>query len=118
MMWKLTRTFQCANCPWRKSSDVTQIPNYSSELHQTLQSTISKAEPVEQLKEFLATGKLKIMACHESTENDKQHCIGWVHNQLINNNIPLRLEMMSCENFYEIEVYGEQHKNFEDTLNS
>ncbi len=89
MMWKLTRTKQCANCPWKISSNLSQIPNYSSELHQNLQSTIPNLEPLEQLKEFLATGNLKIMACHESTENDKQHCIGWVYNQLINNNIPL-----------------------------
>ncbi len=117
-MWKLTRTFQCANCPWKKSSDLSQIRDYSHESHQKLQSTIPNLEPVEQLEEFLATGKLKIMACHESTENNEQYCLGWVHNQLINNNIALRLQMTSCENFYELEVFGEQCQSFEDTLNS
>ncbi len=120
-MWKLTRTFQCANCPWKKSADLSQIPGYSPQMHQKLRDTIPNLEldPIEQLKEFLATGELKIMACHESTgnENDKQHCIGWVHNQLINNNIPLRIEMMTCENGGEIEVYGEQYESFKDTLN-
>lgn len=56
------------------------------------------------------------MACHETHES---HCIGWLVNQLgPGNNIPMRLAMMSCENAKDLEVFGEQHETFEDTLPS
>jgi hypothetical protein len=54
------------------------------------------------------------MACHETED---AHCIGWLHNQLgVGNNIGLRMQMSRMENAGEIEVYGEQHERFEDTL--
>lgn len=45
--------------------------------------------------------------------------IGWLVNQLADgNNIPLRLEMSSCENADKIKLVGEQHERFEDTIPS
>jgi hypothetical protein len=59
------------------------------------------------------------MACHHSTDKRPQHCIGWLYNQLgEGNNIPLRFQMMYYENAREIQIKGEQHKTFEDTLPS
>lgn len=57
------------------------------------------------------------MSCHEHGSEEGVHCVGWVVHQLgPGNNIPLRLEMMSCENAFAIQVHGDQHQSFEDTL--
>lgn len=57
------------------------------------------------------------MACHYSEPAEEQHCIGWLYNQIgVGNNIALRMKMSNCENYSEVEVYGEQHERFEDTL--
>ncbi|MFB9795247.1 hypothetical protein ACFFQG_32100, partial [Shinella granuli] len=45
------------------------------------------------------------------------HCIGWLMNQIgAGNNIPLRLQVRSCENINAVVVDGPQHERFEDTL--
>ena len=48
-MWRLTHTKQCVNCPWKKSVDLSHIPNYSFKQHQKLQKTIANLSPLEQL---------------------------------------------------------------------
>jgi hypothetical protein len=56
------------------------------------------------------------MACHESKPEDEMHCIGWLMNQLgPGNNIGLRLQMLEFD-LSEVEIFGEQHERFEDTL--
>ena len=110
--WRLKRTKQCANCPWRVGSDLSQIPGYAEQLHRSLEGTIAKsADPNDLLKK-----ELKNMACHYSTD-EPEHCIGWLVNQVgEGNNLLLRYQMLFCENRDEIEVYGEQHKHYIDTL--
>lgn len=112
MSWKLKRTKQCAKCPWRKTTDPHQIPNgYCEEKHRALANTIAVPGSLQD------SGRA--MACHESPIGEEAHCVGWLVNQLgPGNNIPLRLRMMSCENADEIELAGEQHARFEDTLPS
>ncbi len=54
------------------------------------------------------------MACHEMHDTP---CIGWLAHQLgSGNNIPLRIQMISCGNAKKIRLRGEQHETFEDTL--
>jgi hypothetical protein len=54
------------------------------------------------------------MACHET---DDAHCVGYLYNQLgVGNNIGLRFSIRKFENVSEIQVFGEQHERFEDTL--
>jgi hypothetical protein len=113
MGWKLKRTNQCQKCPWRVDVDPRDIPNgYSEDLHRALNCTI--AEPGS----LRSTGHA--FACHEhpiDDDGDGAHCIGWLVNQLgPGNNIPLRLQMMSCENAGAIRTHGEQHETFEETL--
>jgi hypothetical protein len=105
--WKLKRTKQCAKCPWRKDVDPHDIPNgYSEEKHRALRSTISSG--IESLSCD------RVMACHESHDI---HCIGWIVNQVgPGNNIGLRIKMASCENRSKIQLRGEQHETFEETL--
>lgn len=105
--WKLKRTRQCAKCPWKTSTNPHDIPNgYSEEKHAALADTI--AEPGS----LRSAGKA--MACHETHD---AHCIGWLAHQLgRGNNIPLRMQMMSCQNAKHIQLDGEQHQTFEDTL--
>ncbi len=111
MKWKLRRTRQCAKCPWRVSTDPHDIPNGYCELrHANLASTI--AEPGK-----LPGSTLRIMACHESKPGKETHCIGWLVNQLgPGNNIGLRIQMSSCENYKNVQLDGEQHQTFEATL--
>jgi hypothetical protein len=104
---KLNRTKQCRNCPWRKDSNLSKIPGYKRDKHAALKKTISDGS--------LNISTLNIMACHESTEEDSQHCIGWVANQVGGgNNIGLRIAMMRCDQAKDIETFGEQFKTFEE----
>ncbi len=109
MKWKLKRTEQCSHCPWKVGSNPFQIPNgYDVEKHGALDKTISKS-PYESIDR-----PIHAMACHES---DTDYCIGWLVNQLgPGNNIGLRIRMLSCANARDIELRGEQHDTFEDTL--
>lgn len=112
--FELKRTIQCAKCPWKVSTNPNEIPDgYSVEKHKKLGETIAK----DVMTSF---GKpLRIMACHHSkdTEENAEHCIGWLKNQLgRGNNIGLRISMMGCTNIREVKTIGEQHKYFEDTL--
>jgi len=104
---KLQRVVQCEKCPWRVETDPYDIPNgYCPDKHAALASTI--AEPGS----LRPTGAA--MACHETQD---AHCIGWLVHQLgPGNNIPLRIQMISCENARAIKLRGEQHECFEDTL--
>jgi hypothetical protein len=104
--WRLKRTRQCLKCPWRVETDPYDIPNgYDVEKHRALRSTI--AEPGDWTHSH-------VMACHETAE---AHCIGWLVNQLgPGNNIALRLRIRSCTNAHAIQLRGEQHETFEDTL--
>jgi len=105
--WRLNRTTQCTNCPWKVSSKVADIPNYQRDLHEKLGETIATGVR-------FGVGTLNIMACHDDHEN---HCIGWMRNQLgSGNNIALRIGMMSCENAREIKTIGKQHQSFAETF--
>ena len=87
------------------------IPDgYCETKHKNLGSSIAKEGDLS----FLASNTLTIMACHETND---AHCIGWLVNQLgVGNNIGIRLEIMNCENADKIQVIGEQHDTFLDTL--
>jgi Family of unknown function (DUF6283) len=107
---KLARTKQCAKCPWRKSTDPNEIPNgYSKRLHRNLKGTIAEHGT-------LNLGQLRAMACHESKLGEETHCIGWLANQMgPGNNIGLRFQMMRYD-LSGVELIGEQHETFEETL--
>lgn len=98
---KLTRTKQCAKCPWKVSTDPREIPDgYCETKHANLKSTIAEAG-------VLNFGPMNVMACHHSTGSDNMYCVGWLNYQLgVGNNIGLRLKMMHCENAKDIRVYG------------
>ena len=109
MKFRLKRTRQCKKCPWRKSTNPFEIPyGYNLELHKSLISTIAQ-EGV-----YCPTTS---MACHHSRPGKEQYCIGWLYNQLgPGNNIGLRLKMMHYKNVGDIQIFGDQHEKFEDTL--
>ncbi len=108
----LTRTKQCSNCPWKVDSDPFSIDGYNPEKHANLACSIAKPCATNYTPK-----EIHIMACHHSEPSDEQYCIGWLHNQLgTGNNIALRLRMRNCENIGDMQVYGEQHQSFEQTL--
>ena len=111
MGWRLKRTSQCAKCPWRKDVDPREIPDgYSEEKHRKLASTIAQEGDIT----GMLSGRLAIMACHESHD---AHCLGWLMNQLgPGNNIALRMHVRSCDNLRSVRLAGEQHERFQDTL--
>lgn len=111
MTFRLQQTKQCKNCPWRADSDPFAIPEYSLEMHQELKSTIADSGAIT------LGGTLRAMACHSSADELQFHCVGWLVHQLgEGNNIGLRMQMQNCENASDIEVFGEQHQQLEDTL--
>lgn len=109
--WKLHRTKQCSKCPWKVSTNPHDIPDgYDPELHAALENTIAKPGQIN-------TSLGVAMACHESKTKAEDMCLGWLVNQVgPGNNIALRLYMARCENAEEIELDGEQHDCFENTL--
>lgn len=111
MSWRLSRTVQCAKCPWRVDVDPRDIPNgYSEERHCALRGTI--AIPGE-----MNLGTLRVMQCHETTDAEPAHCLGWLMNQLgSGNNLGLRMLARNCENIGEVRLIGDQHESFEETL--
>ena len=110
---KLKRTIQCDKCPWKKATNPWEIPDgYSLEKHKALINTIAQKDPVEQLQDI--EKPLNIMACHEE---DEAHCIGFLHDQLgSGNNVLLRMQMSHYENADEIQIVGEQHSCFAETI--
>ncbi len=112
MTWKLKRTAQCAECPWRKDADPHDIPDgYSVEKHKALAHTIADPnDPLSTLKQ----PAMQVMACHETQD---AHCVGWLANQAgPGNNIALRMHLRSCTNANRVRLKGEQHLTFEETL--
>lgn len=105
------RNKQCAKCPWKKSTNPHDIPNgYTEEKHKKLRKTI--AEPGE----FRIKKTRHVMACHESPVGHEQYCVGWVLHQLgPGNNIALRIAALDGR-FANLQLDGEQHETFEDTL--
>jgi len=113
--WKLKRTRQCAKCPWKTTTDPHSIPHgYDPNLHCKLESTIADPEAgADELKSAMTSQQLMIMACHEEHPT---HCIGWLHNQLHHNNIPLRIAAINCTNLAQLQLDGSQHSTFDATL--
>lgn len=111
MTWRLGRTKQCAKCPWKVSTNPHDIPDgYSVEKHRALADTIATPG-------MASLRHRRAMSCHEHSTEESVHCVGWLVNQLgPGNNIGLRMRMLDCENARDIEVFGEQHRTFEDTL--
>ena len=105
---------QCKKCPWRKDVDPNDIPGgYCVERHKALKNTI--AEPASMHRAM--RGGLHMMACHETPPGDEKPCVGWLWHQLgVGNNIALRMRVMAGQIDGDIEVVGEQHERFEDTL--
>lgn len=112
MKWKLKRLRQCDKCPWKVSTDPHDIPHgYSVSLHEGLAKTIAEPGAIRLSDCDVA------MSCHEHDVGDEAHCVGWLVHQLgPGNNIGLRLRMLNCENASLIQIDGEQHETFEDTL--
>lgn len=104
--WKLEKTTQCKHCPWRVDVNPYDIPNgYDIEKHKALIETIAQDTEVKD--------NLNAMCCHEG---ENIFCIGWLSNQIINNNITLRIKMLHCENKNDIKLIGKQHATFEETI--
>ncbi len=103
---------QCKACPWRKDVDPRTIPNGYCELkHAGLANTIARPGALN------FSGPLRVMACHEAPVGREIPCVGWMHNQYgEGNNIRFRLAVSNGQYSMDIEVVGEQHPTFEDTL--
>lgn len=112
--WALKRTHQCEKCPWKVSTNPNEIPRgYDPEKHAKLKSTIARNN-MDSAMAYLNRKPLRIMACHDDHE---AHCIGWLMHQLgRGNNVQLRIAMSSCQNLGDVQLDGEQHEEFEDTL--
>lgn len=104
---------QCAKCPWKVTTDPKQIPNgYSEARHRQLKKTI--AEPGR----VALSPTLNVMACHESAPGSETICAGWLLHQLgPGNNLALRMQVIyGGLDVSDVELDGEQHERFEDTL--
>jgi hypothetical protein len=102
---------QCKKCPWRKDTDPYDIPNgYCEKKHAALENTIA-------VPGALNLGTLRLMACHETPPGKELPCVGWLMHQLgPGNNIGLRLAVSRGRVDANVELVGEQHERFEDTL--
>ena len=120
---QLTQTKQCANCPWKVDRDLSKIPGYNRENHQDLNGTI--ANPHTDISEVIhqLTSPKVAMGCHYSTDDKLLECVGWIYNQLRNNNLALRLVLMrslrarsASDQIKKLEIDGAQRATFVETL--
>lgn len=101
---------QCKNCPWKVDVDPRDIPNgYCVLKHANLGATCRSGS--ESLRDAL-----RVMACHETPPGKELPCVGWLDNQLRNNNLGLRLAVIRGRIDVDYELVGPQHARFEDTL--
>lgn len=102
---------QCKKCPWKVGTNPDEIPHgYSRTLHAGLKGTV--ANPGE-----VSAKPLRVMACHKTPIGKELPCVGWIHNQMgVGNNIGLRVKVAIGEINGDVEIVGEQHQTFEDTL--
>lgn len=110
--FSLTRTKQCAGCPWRKAIDPNTIPcGFQPETW----AKVAAAQPPP--GQVPTTSTRVNMQCHDSPDHKPQHCIGWLENQLtVGNNVGVRLAMMGCQNITDIQTEGEQRQSFTEIL--
>ena len=108
---RVKRIRQCAQCPWKVSTDPQSIPGYAVAQHRALRRTLAQpGGPV-------LLGELQVMACHEHDAAADVACVGWLHHQLgRGNNIALRLALRGDPNCGRLELDGPQHTDFQDTL--
>lgn len=101
---------QCKKCPWLVSVDPHDIPNgYCETRHAELEKTIAR--------DNVFSRSLNMMACHESPNGSEHACVGWLSNQLgAGNNIGLRMWAIKNLKGQTLDLIGEQHETFEDTL--
>lgn len=106
---------QCEHCPWRRDADPRQIPGgYDEEPHRGLAATIDQG-----VESIIHAGRdgLRMMACHESAVGAERPCVGWLAHQLgVGNNLALRIHVLRHPPAGGLELVGEQHRRFEDTL--
>lgn len=110
----MSRLKQCKACPWKKSTVPDKdIPGgYCPTKHEHLSNTIAVPGDISRL----AQPYIRMMACHEYSGGEEQPCVGWINHQLgRGNNIVLRL-LARDGRFKDIQLDGEQHETFEDTL--
>lgn len=101
---------QCAKCPWKVSTNPHEIPGeYTVEKHKNLIGTV--ATGLDSLGRTL-----RLMACHETNPGKELVCVGWLVNQIENNNLGVRLAVMQGRIDGNVETVGEQHARIEDTL--
>ena len=113
---ELIQTKQCKICPSKEDRDLSTILGYRQENHQKLYQTIANpdihfSQVVSQL-----TTPMRIMVCHYSTDEELLPCIGWVYNQLRNNNLALRLALIRSTSVKNIEIDGAQRQTFAETF--
>ncbi len=104
---------QCLSCPWRVGANPDRdIPGYSRELHEQLES-----ETIAEPGVYMPSSTLRIMACHVTKPGEDRYCAGWLMNQLgEGNNLPLRVKLARDPTFGGMKLLGPQHATLADTL--
>jgi hypothetical protein len=113
---ELIQTKQCKICPSKEDRDLSTILGYRQENHQKLYQTIANpdihfSQVVSQL-----TTPMRIMVCHYSTDEELLPCIGWVYNQLRNNNLALWIALIRSTKVKNIGIDGTQRQTVAETF--
>jgi hypothetical protein len=102
------RRAPCKGCPWRISATASAIPGFDMEKAENLINTVGQ--------EF---GQ-PMMACHQSTEENEIHCVGFLAVQGWDN-ITVRMAVISGQIPAEAleqppEEWGEMHESFDEMI--
>jgi len=99
--WKLNRTQQFKNCPWKVEVSI-ECPHYDFSVDRHLL--------VGMPDRFFDEGTVSMIACRESTKDNPEYCVAWIQNQIGGPHNPrLRNNMYHCENAKDIKTFGKQH---------
>ncbi len=95
---------------------MSKIPGYNRENHQALNETI--ANPHRDISEVIhqLTSPKVAIGCHYSTDDKLLECVGWIYNQLHNNNLALRLVLMRLNKIEQLKINGKQRATFAESL--
>lgn len=105
----LSHTTQCKTCPWRVEASLEDIPRYSRAQLEDLEESCNQSG--------ISSLSSHAMMCHHAKSNEFRPCLGWLVYAIgPGQNFGARMIANNIKNLGDVQLLGEQHETFQDTL--